>query len=192
MSEESRAVVNRLISDTRQGSESALAELIKRYEPLMLSLMSRYLPEGISNEDKEDIRQEMLIVFCNAVMKYDLNQHEVDFGLYVKICMQNGLVSQLRAVRRRITVEQMPEEDIPHFDDPSSDIIESESIHDMWKLINKNLSEYENAVWNLHLSGAGSKDIAEQFGRDVKSIDNALCRIRAKLRKALKQQKNDN
>lgn len=189
MSDVNKIEINDLISATRAGSEEALKELIVRYKPLMRSLLSKYPESVLSHEDAEDIKQELLIVFCNAVMKYDLSQTEVDFGLYAKICMERLLVSQLRALSRRVKVEQMPDE-IFHFDDPSLRIIEGERIREMWKLIDENLSAFESAVWNLHLSGKGSMDIATQLGREVKSIDNALCRIRAKLRKALRGQVN--
>ena len=187
MSDVNKIEINDLISATRAGSENALKELIERYEPLMRSLLSRYTESALSQGDAEDIKQELLIVFCNSVMKYDLTQSEVDFGLYAKICMERLLVSQLRAISRRVRFEQMPEE-IVHVDDPSLRIIEGERVREMWKLIDENLSAFESAVWNLHLSGKGSMDIATQLGREVKSIDNALCRIRAKLRKALRGQ----
>ena len=187
MSDVNKIEINDLISATRAGSENALKELILRYEPLMHSLLSKYTESALSQGDAEDIKQELLIVFCNSVMKYDLTQSEVDFGLYAKICMERLLVSQLRAISRRVRFEQMPEE-IVHVDDPSLRIIEGERVREMWKLIDENLSAFESAVWNLHLSGKSSMDIAAQLGREVKSIDNALCRIRAKLRKALRGQ----
>ncbi len=187
MSEVNKIEIKNLISEARRGSEGALGDLIGKYEPLIRSLLSKYEKDDMMRQDVEDMKQELLIVFCNAVMKFNLDQEEVDFGLYVKICMERALVSQLRAINRRVRIEQMPE-DISHNDDPSVRIIEGERIRDMWRLINSSLSEFEGAVWNLHLSGKKSAQIAEQLGRDTKSIDNALCRIRAKLRKALKRQ----
>ena len=69
-------------------------------------------------------------------------------------------------------------------EDPSARIIEAENVREILSLINKSLSEYENKVWSLHISGLKSSDIAKEMNRDVKSIDNALFRIRVKLRKA--------
>ncbi len=187
MSEVNKIEIKNLISEARRGSEGALGDLVAKYEPLILSLLSKYSNDETMRCDVEDIKQELLIVFCNAVMKFNLDQDEVDFGLYAKICMERALVSQLRVINRRVKIEQMPEE-ISQPDDPSDRIIEGERIREMWKLINASLSDFESAVWNLHLSGKKSAQIAEQLGRDTKSIDNALCRIRAKLRKALKRQ----
>lgn len=178
-----------LIEKARFGNTDALDELIAKYEPLTTSLFTKYAA-GFSKEDAEDMKQEMLIAFCNAVMTYDLKQEKVEFGLYAKICMERGLVSQLRTIKRRVNTEPIPESQEPYDagEDPSRLIIESESIAAMWKLIRENLSDYENRVWNLHLSGHSTANTAEILGKDVKSIDNALCRIRAKLRKALKRQ----
>ena len=192
MSALDKSELKRMIVAARSGSENALKELMVIYDPLISSLLSRFSSAVISKNDIEDLRQELLIIFCNAVMKYNLEQNDVDFGLYAKICMERGMVSQLRAAKRRATIEQMPDERLYSFDSDEDNIdariIESESVREMWKLINENLSAYENTVWNLHLSGHSSAVIAKELSRDVKSIDNALCRIRAKLRKALKRE----
>ena len=194
MSVVNKSDLKRMIVAARFGSEDALKELIVLYEPLIASLLSRFSSAVISKNDTEDLRQELLIIFCNAVMKYNLDQNDVDFGLYAKICMERGMVSQLRAAKRRANIDQLPDERLYPFDfddnEVDAHIIESESVREMWKLINENLSAYENTVWNLHLSGHSSGVIAKELSRDVKSIENALCRIRAKLRKALKRENN--
>ena len=191
MSAENNALTRALIVAARSGSEDALTELISKYEPLINALISKYDSSDLSGEDKKDMRQEALIIFCNAVMKYNLEQNDVDFGLYAKICIERGFLSQIRAFRRRLPVESIDDnKNIVIADDPSLALIDSENVREIWKLIDENLSEYESKVWNMHLIGNSSADIALQLGRDVKSIDNALCRIRAKLRKVLKRQYN--
>lgn len=190
MNGENRAETIHLLADARDGNSKALAELIAMYEPLTESLLKKYFRSDIPFDDLDDIRQEMLIIFCNAVMTYNLNQQDVEFGLYAKICMERSLVSLLRAMKKRLVIEQMPENEALQDtgNDPSRQVAESESIAELWKLIKENLSDYENKVWNLHLSGHSPAATADMLGRDVKSIDNALCRIRVKLRKALKRQ----
>ena len=188
MRAENNAEIKELILGARNGFEDSLNELISKYEPLMNSLLSRFSSIALNSEDLEDLKQELLIIFCNAVMKYDIDQNDVDFGLYAKICMERCLVSQLRAAKRRSKIEQISVGDgfdLGDNEDPVIKIIETERIREMWELINENLSEYENKVWNFHLSGLGSSEIASKMNRDIKSIDNALFRIRAKLRKAM-------
>jgi RNA polymerase sporulation-specific sigma factor len=189
-----KAKLKGMIVAARSGSENDLKDLIILYEPLITSLLSKFSSAAISKNDIEDLHQEMLIIFCNAVMKYKLDQDDVDFGLYAKICMERGMVSQLRAAKRRSNIEQLSDDgmylELCEETDPGAKIAESEAVREMWKLINENLSCYENTVWDLHLAGRSSSDIAKELGRDVKSIDNALCRIRAKLRKVLKRETN--
>jgi len=188
MRAENNAEIKELILGARNGFEDSLNELISKYEPLMNSLLSRFSSIALNSEDLEDLKQELLIIFCNAVMKYDIDQNDVDFGLYAKICMERCLVSQLRAAKRRSKIEQISVGDgfdLGDNEDPVIKIIETERIREMWELINENLSEYENKVWNFHLSGLGSSEIASKMNRDIKSIDNALFRIKAKLRKAM-------
>ncbi len=194
MSVVDKSELKKMIVAARSGSEDALKELIAQYDPLITSLLSKFSSAVISKNDIEDLHQELLIIFCNAVMKYNLEQNDVDFGLYAKICMERGMVSQLRAAKRRANIEQMPDERLYTFDfdedNVDARIIESESVREMWKLINENLSAYENTVWNMHLSGHSSAVIAKELSRDVKSIENALCRIRTKLRRAIKRENN--
>lgn len=179
-----------LILQAREGDEKSLGTLISMYEPLIRSLLSKYSSDGMSREDSEDMRQEALIIFCNAVMKYNLEQEDVEFGLYAKICIERAMVSLLRSFAKRPLIEPIDDEApaLSEEEDPSLKIIESENICELLRLIDENLSEYEGRVWNLHLSGHTSQEISELLSREVKSIDNALCRIRAKLRRALKRQ----
>ena len=93
--------------------------------------------------DKDDMRQEALVILCRAIMKYNLNQTDVEFGLYAKICIEHGLVSQLRALKKRQKIEQIDSEaDLQSGDDLISGVIEAENIREIRSLINMNLSDY--------------------------------------------------
>lgn len=175
--------VLRLIDAARAGNESAFDELIDKYNPLIMSLVLKYLPQGSSDADFEDFRQEALIVFCNAVMRYDTAQRSVEFGLYAKICMEHVLVSQLRKLKKVIPTE--PIEETLSYGDAGISFEEKETIREMWKVINETLSDYEKKVWDLYLAGESPESIAKSLGKDEKSINNALFRIRKKLRSVL-------
>ncbi len=69
--------------------------------------------------------------------------------------------------------------------DPASELIERENAAELSRRISEHLSEYENRVWWLYFSGLSSAQIARVVGRSPKSVGNALCRIRQKLRALL-------
>lgn len=177
--------VTALIEAAKAGDESAFDELIDRYDPLIASLVSKYAPVGSSKADIDDFTQEALIVFCNAVMRYDTSQQSVEFGLYAKICVEHILVSQLRKIKKRIPVE--PIADALPYNDPGISFVEKENVREMWKIIDATLSDYEKRVWNMYLSGESAEEIARVLSKDTRSINNALFRIRKKLRSVLKK-----
>ena len=176
-----------LIRKVREGDELAFSELLHVYDPLLSSMLARY---G-TPEESEDLAQDMRIVFYNAVMKYDLSQNEVDFGFFAKVCIRNAMLSYLRAKNRALELLPLDEfSGLSSPDNPGIELIESESAQALQKLIDESLSEYERRVWQLHFEGNSPRAIASLLGRDVKSICNALSRIRAKLKKAVSGQNN--
>lgn len=176
-----------LIRKVRGGDELAFSELLRLYDPLLSSTVSRY---GTPAE-AEDLAQDVRLVFYNAVMKYDLEQNEVEFGFFAKVCLRNAMVSYLRERDRAVVTLPLDEASGLHSpDDPGSEFIENESAQILQRLIDESLSEYERRVWQLHFEGNTPKSIAAILGRDTKSICNALCRIRAKLKAAVSGQNN--
>ena len=176
--------VKNLLRDAKGGDETAFSLLLTLYEPLLLSLTSKYLLQYDANDDKEDVHQELRVAFYKAVNKYDLEDSSVDFGFFAKVCLKNALISRYRSKKLR-GVEILPIEDavgIYSDDNPGDSIAERESIGVLQTLINDNLSEYEKTVWNLYLEEKTPKQIGEVLGKDAKSISNALSRIRTKLR----------
>lgn len=172
----------RLIEAARSGKESAFDKLADKYDALVMSLVVKYAPEGYS----DDFKQEALIGLFNAVMRYNTSQQSVTFGLYAKICIENALKSQLREINKRVPVEQI-DSDTSDYGDPAESFSEKENLRELWKIINENLSDFEKKVWDMYLSGETADSIAKALSKDTKSINNALFRIRKKLRSALKK-----
>ena len=66
--------------------------------------------------------------------------------------------------------------------------MERESAEELIRLIRENLSPYENHVWDMYTSGMSGAEIAERMSKPIRSIDNALYRIRRKLRALLESE----
>ena len=137
--------------------------------------------------DVEDLRQVALLALYRATLNFNLEQSEVEFGLYAKICIANALASQLRAIHRRkleIVGADLPEGDGGE-GDPARRLMEREAAEALVARIQSLLSPYENRVWSLFIAGLSVRDIARAVGKTPHSVENAVYRIRQKLRQAL-------
>ena len=181
--------VKDLILSVRSGNQEAFVTLLEKYRPLIDSSVVRFSYDEAYSLYREDLRQEASVVFYNSILAYDLEQNEVEFGLFAKICIQNALVSQLRTLKKRSaeTLEKVPENLFASqtTEDPSVRLLEQERIRSLYAVIRKNLSDFEYKVWQLYISGRSASDIASLLGSNEKSIANAIYRIRKKLRALL-------
>ena len=90
-----------LISRVRKEDGVAFEALLKKYTPLIEASVVKVLGEDLLSLYGDDFRQEATVVFYNSILTYDMEQHEVEFGLYAKICIANALISQLRVLKNR-------------------------------------------------------------------------------------------
>lgn len=184
-----KAEILRLISEARAGDEDAFSEISCRYEPLIESLLYRYLEGG--GYSIEDFRQEAEIALYQAVLSYDMTQSGVTFGLYAGVCLKNRIISLLREESRagrekRVSLSELRGEnciDTAAERDPAENVISAESCRLLLSRIRRELTPYESLVLSLYLGGCNASEIAERTGRNKKSAENAICRIRGKIRK---------
>ncbi len=182
--------VSELVEAARADSDAAFEHLLGLYEPMILSQINRF---ATIKQDREDARQEALAGFYRAVLTFDLGQPEVAFGLYAKICVTNALITHQRRLKRQNgggAVETIGYDDaMKHMEaydsDPAERVIQREAEQALRELISSNLSRYENSVWDMHIAGVATSDISKKLGKPERSIDNALYRIRRKLRTLL-------
>ncbi len=181
--------IKSLILAVRNGDQESFVTLLERYSPLIDSSVNRFSLDESFALYREDLRQEASLVFYNSILAYDLEQNEVEFGLFAKICIHNALVSQLRALKKRYEepLEKIPEDLflVQGTDDPSVRILEQERIKSLYSVIRKNLSDFEYKVWQLYISGRSAAQVALILSSSEKSITNAIYRIRKKLRALL-------
>ena len=180
--------VRALISEVRAGDQDAFAILLERYKPLIDASVNRFSSDDTFGVYSEDLRQEACLVFYNSLLAYDLEQNEVEFGLFAKICIHNALVSQLRVLKKHLEepVAILPEYAHQSAENPAEKVLQQERIRTIYAIVRKNLSDFEYSVWQMYISGKPSADIASALDVDKRSIDNAIYRIRAKLRALLK------
>lgn len=176
-----------LITRVREGDQQAFAELLEAYTPLVQATVAYHAGE-LGDFDREDLRQAALLALYRAALSFDLSQSEVKFGLYAKICMTNAISTQLRAIRRRSSEISVPDGwqgERTATSDPAERIMAEEAFQSLRMRIRALLSPFENHVWNLFTAGLGVKEIAERLEKEPRSIENAIYRIRQKLRAGL-------
>lgn len=181
-----------LIEAAQNGVQEAFVELKTLYRPLLESQITKHKAPDMAMQDVEDMRQEALITFCNSVCSYRREPDGVEFGLYAKICIENGLASFMRSYNRRQNRATMPlsfaVERVGSVIDPLQALVDKENAADLVREIKNNLSDYENRVWWLYISGLSVSEIASQLGvSDAKSVSNAIYRIRKKLRSLISE-----
>lgn len=166
-----------LIALARDGDEDAFALLTEKYKPLLVSMAAKYYDKSDKTlHNVDDFLQEATIAFYSALSTYK-SDGDVTFGLYAKICIRNKLVSMLRKTsekRRRINTVQGS--------DPIGRMVERESLKQREKQVSSLLSELEKNVLSLYFQGMSYADIAKTLGKTTKTVDNALCRIKRKVR----------
>ena len=190
-----KEALNACIALAQKGDGDAFSVLLNKYDPLIKATVSRTMskmPE-LTDTDAEDLHQEAVLAFYSALMTYDFLISDVEFGLYAKVCISNRLVSQMRMLKRHIDhrATLFDQEDLSRLVsedcDPSARIIENESEQSLLKVISECLSEYEYKVLALYRSGMSSAEMAGRLDSTEKSVNNAMFRIRTKLKKILKK-----
>ena len=176
--------VQDLIRRVRTGDPAAFPALLQKYRGLIGAAVARYGAD-LQTTDREDLRQTALLAFYRAVLNFNAAQNEVEFGLFAEICVERALISHLRVLRRPAD-EPLPE-DVPGEgkDDPASLLLADEAAAELRARIRSALSPYENRVWDLYFAGRSAAEIATVLSKTTRSVENAVFRIRRKLRMAL-------
>jgi RNA polymerase sporulation-specific sigma factor len=178
----------RLVSLARKGDTDAMAELIKLMAPLVNARAAFYSGSGI---ETEDLTQEGMLGFLNAVYSYS-PEGGASFKTYVTVCVNNRMLSALRARRNKKRIPPKLECSLEHEDiagevegaDPQDILDAKEETQRLLNILNNELSLFEKTVLMQYLSGKRYEQIAKTTNSSPKAVDNALQRARRKLRQA--------
>ena len=177
-----------LLADVKAGVRGAFSKLYEQYKPLLHECVSSFYVRhfGAREENLSELEQEGCIALYKAALSYR-EGHHTTFGLYAKICMRNAFVSYLRRYDRDAagepvsSVTSVTQEGI----DPAEQMVRRESYAALLARFTAMLSPLEKSVFSLCHSDLSRKAMAEKLGISEKSLDNALCRVRKKLRMCL-------
>lgn len=178
----------------------ALEEIVFRYRNLVNSRANSYFIPGA---EKDDIIQEGLIGLYKAVMEFDETK-TVYFRTFAAACVKNNILTAVKTAGRKknsplnsyisLTKSTYDDEEneslldimaLGEIQNPESIVIDRENVDGIEYTINKALSKFELKVLLEYLQGKSYNEIANTLDRDVKSIDNAVQRIKKKLENLL-------
>lgn len=171
-----------LVALINSGKYEYLQMLINRYMPFILKVVKQYSGCGL---EPEDLIQEGILAVFSAVKTYDSSKSK--FSTFVALCINRAIIGQYKA---SCAVSRIPDKlispiddiEIPSSENPETIVIDKESFERFKGKICENLSVLEFKVLKEFIDGYAYSDIAEHLGISVKSVDNSLRRIRAKLK----------
>ena len=181
-----------LVQSAQAGDAESLTVLVERYKRLIDREVGEFSKIGL---DREDILQEALIGLYRAIQSYD-SRKEARFKTYAMVCIRNGWISAVRfgsssrhtPLNNSISLDDLWQDALQLVDEsavnPESWLIHQEWVKQWQEQIQTLLSDFERDVLRLYLTGFSYDDMAKKLSSTAKAVDNALQRVRRKLRSA--------
>lgn len=188
-----------LIVRLRDGEEQITDYIMDKYKNLVRSKAGSMY---ILGADRDDLIQEGMIGLFKAIRDYDSGR-DASFFTFAELCISRQMYSAVQAAGRMKHIplnsyislygsaEQGEDEGVVlgilanQGLNPEDLVIDKENVEFLEKRMEQELSSFEKQVLDLHITGMSYSQIAKVLGKDEKSTDNALQRIRSKIRKML-------
>lgn len=189
-----------IISQIKQEDQEALGYLLEKYKNLVNIKVSKYFMVGA---EKEDIAQEGMIGLFKAIKDFKPDKQN-SFKSFANICIERQLITAIKSSNRQkhmplnsylslntAAYENNEEDSVELIDtfynknieDPLETIMKKEYYAEVESAVNKSLSKFEKQVLDRFLKGESYVTIAQRLDSPVKSVDNAIQRIRKKAMK---------
>ncbi len=195
-----RMVEEDVVCIAKEGNSKAEEYLIKKYKNFVRAKARSYFLIGA---DKEDIIQEGMIGLFKAIRDFQVGKIS-SFKAFAELCITRQIITAIKTATRQkhIPLNSYVSLNKPIYDeesertlldvltgskisDPEELIISKEEVNSIESKIGEVLSDLECQVLTYYLQGKSYQEIAEDLDRHVKSIDNALQRVKRKLEKFL-------
>jgi RNA polymerase sporulation-specific sigma factor len=187
-----------LVLKARNGSTTALDQLIRRYTSFVRLKASSYFLAG---GDSEDLIQEGLVGLYKAVRDFRPDK-ETSFRSFAELCVTRQIITAIKTATRykhaplntyisfsHTPAGQESDADVtlgdalpgPSVNDPSVCVISTEELQALVGCLSTTLSPLESNALRLYLEGSSYEEMAGDLGCDTKTIDNALQRVKRKI-----------
>lgn len=191
-----------VVEFAREGDDVALEYLINKYKNFVRAKARSYFLIGA---DREDIIQEGMIGLYKAIRDFRTDKLS-SFRAFAELCITRQIITAIKTATRQkhIPLNSYVSLNKPIYDedsdrtlldvisgtkitDPEELIISREEFDDIEEKMGEILSSLEWKVLMSYLEGKSYQEIAEDLKRHVKSIDNALQRVKRKLERYLEK-----
>ena len=191
-----------VIEEVQKGDKQALSFLMNKYKELVNIKVSKYFMVGA---EKEDIAQEGLIGLFKAIKTFNKEKNN-SFKSFANMCIERQLITAIKSSTRQKHlplnsylslnasaydneeengIELINTLDNKMVEDPLETVMKKEYYEQIESSIEKSLSSFEKQVLDGYVKGYSYVTIAKQLDSPVKSVDNAIQRIRKKAIKNL-------
>ena len=191
-----------IVTEIKQGDEYALSYLLEKYKELVNMKVGKYFMVGA---EKEDIMQEGMIGLYKAIKNFDTEKQN-SFKTFANLCIERQLITAIKTSNRQKhmplnsylslnmaaydnneddSVELMDTFNNDSVEDPLETIMKKEYYKQIQNSIEKSLSKFEKQVLDRFIKGESYNVIAQRLNSPIKSVDNAIQRIRKKAIKNL-------
>jgi len=169
---------------------------LHKYSGLVRAKLKSYFLQGA---EKEDLMQVGMLGLWEAIMDFREDK-DVSFRCFAQMCVQRELITAIKAATRQRQIPlntslsldanvypDSPEKSLsdvlpcPRNKNPEEVWTDAEAASYLKRSIRQRLSNFEWRVFKAYLEGMSYNEVASRLGCKVKSIDNALTRIRRKL-----------
>jgi RNA polymerase sporulation-specific sigma factor len=191
-----------IVDAARQGDDNAQEFLINKYKNFVRAKARSYFLIGA---DREDIIQEGMIGLYKAIRDFR-NDKLASFRAFAELCITRQIITAIKTATRQkhIPLNSYISLNKPIYDeesdrtlldvlsgtkvtDPEELVISREEFTDIENKMGEFLSDLEWKVLMSYLDGRSYQEIAKDLRRHVKSIDNALQRVKRKLERYLEK-----
>lgn len=191
-----------LVLFAQGGNDEALDLILKKYKNYVTAKARSYFLIGA---DKEDLVQEGMIGLFKAIRDYN-KEKQASFKSFAELCITRQIITAIKTATRQkhMPLNSYVSLNKPVYDEESEqtlvDVISRDKSFNPEELfiskeqyasisvkISKILSNFELVVLSSYLEGKSYVEIAEDLGKQVKSIDNALQRVKKKVERCIKE-----
>ena len=186
-----------IVKEAKAQNKAALDFLINKYKDVVNMKVSKYYLNGA---EKEDIVQEGLIGLYKAIRDFDIEKQN-SFKTFANLCIERQVITAIKGSNRQKhmplnsylslntsaydnddenSVELMDTFNNDSVEDPLETIMKKEYYEQVQKSMDESLSKFEKQVLDRFIKGESYNIIAQKLNSPVKSVDNAIQRIRKK------------
>lgn len=151
--------------------------LLNEYLPMIRSMVSSF-----PAFHREDLLQEGSLGLSRARDSYNAALG-VPFKVYARACIRNQISSAYKVLCRNDAVDRVPENNPSQAANLEDDIIEKKDTEEFFRKLRLNLSEMEAQILSEYLMDKSYEEISEKLNVSLKTVDNSLSRIKAKIKK---------